>query len=131
MAISKSAGRQWPQIAIVEYTYADFTSGVGVEAVDLPPGARVVGGYNGILTAFDSATSDTIEIGDATTAARYLSDDGQAAGGSALVPTGLEYTEGGAITIEWTGVGAAPSAGAGVLAVMYTIDGRANETQDR
>lgn len=130
MAISKDVGRQYPLVAIVPFVYTDFTSGVGVAAVDLPAGARVTGGALVITTAFDSATSDVIEVGDSGSALRYLSQDVKTAAGSfAIVPTELVTTAAGEILLEWTGVSTAPSQGAGRLELEYILTDRANENQ--
>lgn len=130
MAIEKDVARQYPMVARVPFVYTDFTTGVGVEAVDLPANAHVSGGALVITTAFDSLTSDTIEVGDAASAARYLSQDVKTAAGSfAIVPTEFALTTAGSVTIEWTGVGTAPTQGAGYLLLEYVIQDRANENQ--
>lgn len=119
--MTKNENRQSPTVAIVGFTYTDFVSGVGQVAVDLPSGAIVTGGFLVIDTAFNSATSDTLEVGDAGSAARYKgSIDGQAAALTALVPTGdaLVSTTG-SIKVEVTSVGAAATAGSGRLVVEY------------
>lgn len=130
MAISKDVGRQYPLVARVPFTYADFgASGVAEQAVDTPAGAKVIGGELVITTAFNSATSDAIDVGDGVTPGRYLSaqDVKTAAGRFALVPTNYSYAEKDTIDIEWTGVGTAPTQGAGYLLLQYILEDRANE----
>jgi len=134
MAITKNADRQYPLVAKVSFTYADFTgsTGVGLTALDMPGSARIIGGALNITTVFDSATSDTIDVGDGTTAARYLAAlDVTALGRTVLVPDQLDNDTSGtsAVFLEWTGVGAVPSAGAGFLEVEYVMSDRANEVQ--
>lgn len=131
MAITKNSSRQYPLVAKVEFAYDDLTSGVAEEAIDLPGGARVVGGRIAITTAFDSVTSDTLTVGDGTTADRYASGvDGQAVGSTELTPDEAANTVGkGAVGLTWTESGGGVSQGAGFLEVEYVIDGRANEAQ--
>jgi hypothetical protein len=72
MPITKKSGRQQVVSAYVDFVFGDVSpSGVGQAAIDLPVGAQVVGGDFVISQAFNSATSDTFTIGDATLATRY------------------------------------------------------------
>lgn len=130
MAITKDGGRQYPLWAEVEFAYTDFTSGVSAEAIDLPGNAVVVGGELVITTAFNSATSDTFIVGDGAVTNRYANAvNGAAAARTALTLTGFRYTTPDTVDVRWTGVGAAPSAGAGVLRVQYILKNRSNEVQ--
>lgn len=130
MSITKNDARQEVQSALVSFTYADFVSGTLAPAVDLPYGAIITGGFIVIDTAFDSATSDTIIVGDSVDGDRYAAAvDGQAAALTALTPTGYKYTAIDEMGITLTSVGT-PTAGAGRLCVEYIIDGRATHTQD-
>lgn len=131
MAITQDAERQYALTVDIPFTYADFTSGTAAAALDVPENAFVVGGYFVIDTAFNSATSDTITVGDGVSANRYASGvNGQTAAATALTLTGYKYTADDTIDITWTGAGTAPTAGAGRLVVQYAIDGRANERQE-
>ena len=130
MAITLDSDRQYALVAIVDFTFADFTSGVATNAIQLPSDAVVTGGSFVIDTAFDSGTSDTFLIGDTADADEYGSAiDGQAVAATALVPTGVELTAGGYVTLTNTMVGTAVTAGAGRLIVEYVRDGRSNENQ--
>ena len=132
MAIQKNPDRQWPLRAKVDFTYADFgASGTAEAAIDLPGGARVIGGQLAITTAFNSATSDSLDVGDGSTANRYASAvNGQATGVTALTVDELDHATGkGIVYITWTGAGGGTSAGAGFLEVEYVIEGRGNESQ--
>lgn len=130
MPITKDVGRQYSLVARVPFVYTDFTSGVGVGSVDLPANSHVTGGSLVITTAFNSATSDQIEVGTATTAGLYLTQDVKTAAGSfAIVPTEDVHAASTEILLEWTGAGAAPSQGAGFLLLEYVITDRANENQ--
>ena len=129
MAISIPDTRQYPLVANASFAFGDLTSGVGAAVFALPQNAVVTGGQVIIDTAFDSATSDNIEVGDAADNNRYLTSTSIAAAGrTALVPSGYQVANANRnIEIEWTGVGAAPSAGAGRIQVEYIVEGRATE----
>jgi len=131
MALTKARGRQTVLSAAIPFTFADLTSGAITEAIDLPGGAHMVSGAVAVTTAFDSGTSDAIEVGllsDATNT--YLSSTSIAAAAlTPLVPAGGSLAAKDVVTIEWTGAGTAPTAGVGFLRVDYVIDGRAGEVQ--
>lgn len=131
MAITKNSGRQTGLWAEVSFTYADLVSATPQQAVDVPPNAVLVGGELVISTAFNSGTSDVIEIGDGGDDDRYTVSDVNvaAAGRTALTITGYRYTVQDTIDIKWTGAGTAPTAGAGTLRLQYLIKDRATETQ--
>lgn len=136
MTIKKIAGRQEVIAATADFTFADVASGVYAGAIDVPAGAIVVAGHLAITTIFNSATDDKFSIGDqvgaaAATATTYAaqSADITAAGAVAIVPTGKKYAEPSTVGVVWTGTGAAPSAGAGRLTVLYIVDGRSAFTQ--
>lgn len=136
MPITKKAGRQEVIAATADFSFADVASGVYAAAVDLPPGAMVVGGGLAISTIFNSATTDTFSIGDkegtaAATATTYAatSADVTAATNIPVVPTGKKYASAGSVGVVWTGTGAAPTAGVGRLTVQYIVDGRSAFSQ--
>jgi hypothetical protein len=131
MALTKDSGRQQPLVAYLEFTYATLASGVN-SAVDVPAGAIVTGGGLVITTAFDSGTTDLLEVGDGVQDDDYLvagvADNGSTAQYIAFTPTGYQYTTNDSIDIKWTPVGTAATAGAGYMWVQYIVDGRANTT---
>lgn len=131
MAITKNRGRQHVSSAYVDFTFADLASGVAAEAIDLPIGAQVVGGDIVVDTAFNSATSDVIVVGDALSANRYYASASIAAAGrNPLLVTGYRsLATSNKVRVTWTGVGAAPSAGAIRLRVDYIVNKRAAFTQ--
>lgn len=131
MATKISTGRQSSLFAVQDFDNTDLTSGAasGV-TVEIPPNAIVVGGGVIVTTAFDAVTSDVLDVGDATTANRYLNDVNlKAVGFTALVPTGLLVTEGGKVTMTRTATGAATAVGAGRLVVEYVVKDRTTEVQ--
>lgn len=137
MAITKNSDRQYPLRAKVSYTYQDFVSGVAAAAIDLPGGARVIGGQNAITTTFNSAggttPADTLSFGDGTTASRYGTDNARVVGVTALTVDQLAHATGkGVVYITWdpnADTTTAPTQGVGFLEVEYVIEGRGNETQ--
>lgn len=130
MAITEDRGRQTVLSAMVHFTYADFTSGSATAAVTLPGGAHVVSGQLVVTTAWNSATSAAIEVGDTSAVDSLMSsqDVKTAAGVWDITPYTGAYSAKEDITIELTEVGAA-TAGAGYLVINYVIDGRAVEVQ--
>lgn len=136
MPIKKLSGRQGVIAATADFKFSDLTSGVYAPAVDLPGGAIVVGGHLAITDIFNSATDDKFSIGDKVGAASAgnttyaaQSADITAPGAVPIVATGKKYAEPSTVGIVWTGTGAAPTAGAGRLTVLYIVDGRAAFSQ--
>lgn len=138
MAITKDVNRQCVMSALVTINVADILgqSGVALPAISMPPNCIVTGGAIVTRTLFNSATSDTLSVGDATSATRYLSGSNiHVTGTAALVPTGY-LTPGsvsgaaGDIFVTWTGVGTAPTTGQVQLRVDYIQAGRGEYTQD-
>lgn len=131
MPITKNRGRQSPITASVEFTFANIVSGAAEEAIDLPAGAIVTGGDIVVMTAFNSATSDVIVVGDSASANRYYASASIAtAGRNPLVITGYRtLTTTNRIRVTWTGSGAAPTAGAIRLTVTYIVDKRVSFSQ--
>lgn len=137
-AVTFDDGRQNPCATSFPFTFDQLTSAVFVPLIKLPTNAVLISLYAIIDTVFNSATSDTISIGDQPTGAsarptQYAAAvTAQALGKLAgAAPTGYKYAAAGSLGIVWTGVGAAPTTGAGRLIVEYIIDGRATEVQDR
>lgn len=136
MPIKKISARQGVIAATADFKFSDLASGVYAPAVDVPGGAIVVGGHLAITEVFNSATDDKFSIGDqegsdaaVKTTYAALSADIAAPGAVALVPTGKKYAKSGTVGVAWTGTGAAPTAGAGCLTVLYIVDGRAAFSQ--
>ena len=139
-------GRQDVLTAVVEIDHSDMAATDGgtiatgtYEAVRLPAGARVTGGYAVITEAFPASV--TIDIGDGVDDDRYIKNDADA-GGTVVYPvigslaeqtlndkmylctTGYKYTTNDTIDVKVAG--AAPTAtGKLLLVVNYAVDGRA------
>jgi hypothetical protein len=92
MAITKKSGRQEVVSAYIDINFADIVAAGAYSAIDLPVGSQVVGGDMVVDTVFNS-TTNTISVGDASSAARYLAaTDTKTAARTALVPTGFRTT---------------------------------------
>ena len=127
MAITKQSGRQQPIEAWVDFTYADIpTTATAYDALDLPVNAIVVGGDLVVTTAWNTATTATLSIGDVTTATRYgTTIDLKTAARTALTLTGFTHTSVENLIKATTAfVGTAATAGAARLRVAYIVKGR-------
>lgn len=127
MTITKNTGRQEVVSAYVEFTFAAIpTTATAYPALDLPVGAIVVGGDLTVTTAWDTGTTATLAIGDATVSNRYLAaTDLKTAARTALVPTGFTHTSVDNVLKGLTAlVGTAATAGAARLRVDYIVKGR-------
>ena len=130
MAITLKPARQQVIHAYVDVNFSDVTSGVAASAIQLPPNAVVLAGRVTTLTAFNSATSDKFAIGDAASGTRYVSAaEVHATGNVALTPTGYSNTVQDYITVTWTGVSTAPTAGKVRVSVDYVVLGREQFSQ--
>ena len=104
-----------------------ITSAVPVNLGYLPSGAVVIGASAVVSVAFDSATSDVIDIGtsadaDGFASAVDISSVGLKAADDLATSDDLVTTADTLITATWTGAGAAPSAGTVDVIVEYVVD---------
>jgi len=129
MAIKKDFNRQKVRVAMVEFGFADLIAGADEPAVDLPPGAIVVGGDVVTLQAFNSTSSDVVDVGDTASQNRYLNDGNFRALGARvpLVPTGAVHA-GGPLTVRWQSGGGTPTTGKARLTVQFAIKGSSDAT---
>lgn len=126
MAITIQSGRQDTQTALLTISFADPTTfGTAENAIELPPCAIVIGGDVVVDTAFNS-TTNTITLGDVTTANRYANAvDLKTAARTALTLTGFKTTPTERfIKANLAYTGAAPTAGSVRIRVEYVVDGR-------
>lgn len=133
MAISKVSSRQSIIHAEVVVNFGDPTAyGTAEDAIELPPGARVVGGDVTIITPFNS-TTNTVAVGDVTSAARYGTGiDLKAAAGTrtALTLTGfVTTTTERFVRVNLAQTGGVPTAGAVRISVAYVKSGRTSFNQ--
>lgn len=131
MSITVADTRSYLLVAYNSFTYADFTSGTGEAMFALPQGAIVRGGSLIVDTNWNSGTSAGAEVGDAGSAARYLSSENLLAAGdeyAELVPTGYAVTNANRnLLVEVTETGTAATAGAGRITVEYFEPTQAHE----
>lgn len=130
MSITKAQVVQYPAVASVVVPFGDVETGVANAVCQVPAGSIVVGGEVVVTTAYDSATSAALDLGDGGDPNRYTSSpvDIKAAGLTALTLTGYDYTETDDVeaTITLTG---ATAAGSVTINVMYVVAGRGHEVQ--
>lgn len=132
MPIVLDSGRQYPLVIEFDIAFDDLVSGVSTKIADLPPNALIIEGSIVVITAFDSATSDTLDVGTLLDPNRFIASplDITALGFTALVPTEFISSEADAeIHATWVGVGAAPTAGLVKVVIQYIVDNRGNEVQ--
>lgn len=132
MAITKNPARQELIQAYVDINLADLATGVDVEALDLPTNAVIVDGALVTTEAWNSTTSDVMDVGDATTQNRYLNDGNirALAARVPLVPTGFITTSTtNKLTVRWVSGGGTPTTGKVRLEVTYYRIGRAAFSQ--
>lgn len=131
MSLQRKSDRQPRLVAILDIGFADPTAyGTAENAINLPGNAIVVGGALTVLTAWNSATTATLSLGDAGSATRYANAvDLKTAARTALTVTGYKHT-----VSEWlkalvAQTGAAATAGVARLEVEYVVQGRGLSNQ--
>lgn len=130
MPITKNTERQSVLCAWVDINLADLVNNVQSNvALDLPVGAVILSGQLITTEAWNSTTSDVMDVGDVSSATRYLTDGNIRALGARvpLVPTGFIST-GEGLRVTWTSGGGTPTTGKVRLEVQYFIRGRATAT---
>jgi hypothetical protein len=132
VAIKKNAARQELIVAHLDIGYADPTTyGTAEEAFDLPGNAILFGGDVVVKTAWNSATTATLKLGDATDDDRYTASaiDLKTAGRTALTLTGYKHTGAESLKALIAQTGAAATAGAARITISYYVEGRAAFSQ--
>jgi hypothetical protein len=132
MPITKNSARQELIAAFVDINLADIVNNVAANALDLPVNAVIVSGQLITTEAWNSTTSDVLDVGDVTSATRYLTDGNirALAARVPLVPTGFTHTATEKqLTVTWTSGGGVPTTGKVRLEVLYYVKGRAAFTQ--
>lgn len=131
MTIAKNYARQDVKFAYVDINLADLVSGSDFEAIDLPPNSVVLSGQTITTEAWNSTTSDVLDVGDGDSQNRYLNDGNMHALAARvpLVPTGY-ITNGNPLTVRWTSGGGTPTTGKVRLEVQYAQLGRSDSTYE-
>lgn len=130
MTIVKDFSRQKLNVAIFDILMSDLTSAEqsGV-VIDMPVGSVISFGDLVTTQAWNSTSTDVIDVGDATSATRYVTDANirALAARVALVPTGFVST-GEGLRVTWTSGGGTPSTGKTRLMVGYYTIGKEDTT---
>lgn len=132
MPIKKNAGRQELISASLVINFNDPVAyGTAESAIDLPGGAILVGGDVTVLTAWNSATSATLKLGDTADDDRYTATpiDLKTAGRTALTITGYRHTVAESLKALLAQAGAAATAGQARISIQYYVLGRSAFTQ--
>lgn len=132
MPIKKNVARQSPVVAHLTIGFADIsTYGTAEAAIEVPAGAVLIGGDVTVTTAWNSATTATLKLGDAADDDRYTGTaiDLKTAGRTALTLTGHKYTVGDMLKALVAQTGAAATAGSMRITVQYLVEGRAAFSQ--
>lgn len=126
MAIKKDSGRQPTQIAVLTINFADPTAyGTAEDAIELPLGAIVTGGDITVVQAFNG-TTNTLSLGDPTTATRYANAvDLKTVARTALTVTGFATTSTEKFIRALLAQTGAATAGIVRIHVAYYLPGRA------
>jgi hypothetical protein len=102
-------------------------SGTVFDVINLPVGARVIGGDMVVEVVSNDASTATIAVGDSASASRYLSATTiKTAARTALVPTGY-HGLGENLRITLANAGGAATTGTVTVNVTFVIDNRADE----
>ena len=130
MAITLKPGRQEVIAAQIEIKHDTLSDDAAVaEAImQVPEGARVVGGHINVTEVFNSTTSDVLDIGDGVDDDRYTATpiDLTSTGATALDVTGYTYTAQDNIDVEWTaGSTGTATTGEATITILYIVSGRA------
>lgn len=129
MALKPDA-RQNLKYAIVDIALADVSDELSKEALELPQGSTVVDIQLVVDTVFNDTTTETLSIGDASSATRYANAVALGALGivASVAPTGFETTDAEpTINIVYAGGTGDATTGAARLIVGYVNAGRHDE----
>ena len=131
MAITKDANVQAVVSKTVFINLADVTTGVDYEAIDLPPNCIIQYGSLFTTEAWNSTTSDVLDVGDSASQNRYLNDGNirTLAALVPLVPTGFVHP-GGPLTVRWVSGGGVPTTGKVRLTVNFIQLGKSIATYE-
>lgn len=138
MTITHDFERQYPLVAEVTSTFADYVEAAAVteDAISLPPNSTITGGSLTVDTDFDDDAAETFTMEVGTDAGGGVADllsaqsvDGDEGTRVAIVPTGDLYTADTEVTLTLNmSVGASTLiAGSVRLRIEYVVADRGNE----
>jgi hypothetical protein len=120
-----SADRQQRIEGYVDVNFSDLTSGDDYAVFWLPAGATDITGNVVPIVAFNSETSDVLDVGNESSENAYKNDLNIAATtAGALTGLPLTVANGFWVTVRWTGVGNAPTAGQFRIFFTYIMEER-------
>lgn len=125
MASTNKPSRQYSLHAVADMGITNI--GAGKEQhFKLPPKAMLLNVFADTTTAFNSATTTTLSVGDGTTTF-VAAVDAKTAGRETASNVGKFYPSGGTVTVSMAETGAAATAGRAIVAVEYIVLDRENE----
>lgn len=125
MAIKKKSGRQDILFGRIEFDFNDIADNTFHGAIELPHGARIVGGAFSVTGVAQAGV--TVDIGDSVSGSRYGNDIvATAAGRTALTLTGYKTPNDSDIGVTFS---TKPTQGSFALEVQYISDGRVATSQ--
>lgn len=129
MTLKIDDGRQPRLVAKLEIDFGDPVAGAQ-DAIQVPEGAIVVGGFVSVLTAFNS-TTNTLKLGDASDDDRLTATpiDLKTVATTQLTLTGYRYSVEQFLKATYASTGTAASAGKARIVLEYIRDKRSLSTQ--
>jgi hypothetical protein len=138
--LAQYSGRQYPLVATLDLDFKNYKLAAQTgaftnvwNAFELPAGAIVIGGGIRVYTAFDSAGTLTVGLGDAASATRFLSSVNlKTAARTGFTAAQLEFLYPETTKLTTTiaqASGADATAGKASIYLWYLIAGRSNENQ--
>lgn len=122
---------QWPTVGYNELLFSDVATAAVNDVLVLPAGAQVTKAWVLVTTAYNSATTATLAVGDTTLATRYGTGiDLKTVGLKALTPTGLINAGKSAVVATFAQTGAAATAGAARIYVEYVVERKADTVSE-
>lgn len=129
MSFVRSNERQYPLTAVLDLGPADFGAADRGQ-ISLPPNALLTGITAVTVTAFNSATTAVLDIGDAAGATSLATNiDIRTAGAETVPLQGKFYPSGDTLLFTLSQTGAAATAGRLLVTATYVILNRVSEVQ--
>lgn len=127
-------GVQPIDVRYFEVTYLNLIARSNVIDIEVPPNSELLRGHVNVTQAWNTGTTHTLDIGDATDDDRYTGTavDLKTAARTAIVPTGFIYGADGTlqkIRITSVPAGTAPTQGKARIELEFVRIGKASHTQ--
>lgn len=128
MAQTINDARQEPQVAVADCGIGNIGAG-NEQIIKLPVNALLLNLFVDTVTAFNSATTDTLTAGDGTTTFASAVDI-KSVGRETVANVGKFYPSGGTLTIALAETGATATAGRAFVTAEYVVIGREQFSYD-